>query len=198
MITRTFAEKKSDMEAYFKNLLAESNSIKHYVTADVSEVPEEALLWKETSKKWSVIEVIDHLNKVYALYFPLFDEALDGLSMRADGAENHPQYTLLGKLSIHAMRPKGDKRRFKMKTFDFFQPIHDIANSHEIITSYLAKKETFNNTLKAADAKCLSGLKMPTSLGKQVKFYVTECFEFILAHEQRHMVQIAGILAKKS
>ena len=96
---------------------------------------------------------------------------------------------ILGRFAIYSMKPKGTKRKYKMKTFDFFQPTEH--SKKEVVDAFVTNKAAFNQLLKEARTKNLKGIQMPTSLGKRVKFYVPECFEFILAHEQRHMVQLA-------
>ncbi|MEQ9466162.1 MAG: DinB family protein [Ekhidna sp.] len=177
------------MEVNFEQLLQQSNQIKNYIQSEVLPLPDDVLNRKKTEKNWSALEVVDHLNKVYDIYLPLFTQALTGAPELGDYSASKKQSTLLGRLSIYSMRPKGAKRKFKMKTFDFFRPSEH--TKKETIETFLKNKETYNQLIKQARTKNLTGIKMPTSLGKRVKFYVPECFEFILAHEQRHMVQIA-------
>ncbi|MFT7197263.1 MAG: hypothetical protein ACI83W_001632, partial [Marinoscillum sp.] len=58
------------------------------------------------------------------------------------------------------------------------------------VKRYLDNKEFFEKLLKEASTRDLAGLKVPTALGQKVRFYVSGCFDFIFAHEQRHLVQI--------
>lgn len=92
------------------------------------------------------------------------------------------------------MKPKGKKRKFKMKTFDFFVPTIDEEKVEQVFSTFQSNKMRFNELIKLARKKNLKGVKIPTALGQKVKFYIPECMEFILAHEQRHIVQIKGLL----
>ena len=182
------------METYYEQLLERSNVIRNRITNDIVMLEEAHLTWKKTPKQWSIIEVVDHLNKVYDIYEPNFRKAID-TAPSLNGQQQKEQHTLLGRLSIYSMRPKKDKRKFKMKTFSFFEPT--VENSpNKVIAAYESKKNTFNGFMKEARLKNLNNQKMPTALGEKMKFYVAECFDFILAHEERHLVQMEKLVAQ--
>jgi len=187
-------QNKKDMENFYEQLLQRSNGVANLVAGKIRPMKEAQLTWKEKPKKWSLIEVVSHLNKVYDKYLTNFEKAVSA-APNSDGEPEKMQRTLLGKLSVYSMKPKGRKRRFKMKTFDFFQP-DETADSNEIIETFLANKEKFNALIREARLRNLKDIKMPTALGEKMKFYVPECFDFVMAHEERHVVQLQGILEK--
>ncbi|WP_424962328.1 DinB family protein [Ekhidna sp.] len=179
------------MEANYEKLLQDSNRIKNYIKGDIANLNENILTKKENPKKWSAIEVVEHLNKVYDVYLDNFRKAIDAADELPQNEMPQMRRTLLGRLSIYTNRPKGKKRRFKMKTFDFFRPAVAPEELNKTIETYLQNKETFNDLIKDARTKNLKNVKVPTALGEKVKFFVPECFEFLLVHEERHMIQIA-------
>lgn len=185
------------MEVKFEQILEQSNRVKNYIKSDIAELADKNLNWKLNEKKWSVLEVVSHLNRVYEKYLDNFDLAIEGAPDLMNSDVQAYQSTLLGRLSIYSMKPKGKKRRFKMKTFDFFNPVSEPEKKNETIDLFIANKERFNSLIKQARKKNLRGIKMPTALGEKMKFYVPECFRFILAHEERHLVQIASILEEQ-
>lgn len=182
------------MEVNFEQILEQSNKIKNYVKTEVAEFSDDQLNWKASAKKWSTLEVVSHLNRVYEKYLDNFKHAIDSAPDLQPNEVQDYQSTILGKISIYTMKPKGKKRRFKMKTFDFFNPVSEPDKKHITIDLFLKNKEVFNELIRQARGKNLKNIKMPTALGEKMKFYVPECFRFILAHEQRHIVQIATIL----
>lgn len=182
------------MENFYEQLLQRSNTVKNRIEEDIKNLDQSKLNWKESEKKWSVLEVIDHLNKVYDKYLDNFKKTINS-APQLNGETQKKQWTLLGRLSIYSMKPKGQKRRFKMKTFDFFQPNGE-SPKNQIIEEFLEKKERFNSLIRDARLKNLSDLKMPTALGEKAKFFVPECFDFIMSHEERHMVQIEDVFRK--
>ncbi|MEP0366281.1 MAG: DinB family protein [Cyclobacteriaceae bacterium] len=184
------------MEVNFEKLLQSSNEQKHFIEKEVATLSSEVINWKETESVWSVLEVIGHLNQVYELYKPNFIKALDSAPQTVEETQRK-QTTLLGKLSVYSMRPKSGKRKYKMTTFKFFEPAISTAVPNETIERFVKNKDQFNGFIKQARSCDLSGIKIPTALGKRVKFYIPEIFEFLLAHEERHLVQIQEILAKQ-
>lgn len=184
------------MEANYEKLIQDSNRIKNYIKVDIANLDDHILTKKESAKKWSALEVVEHLNKVYDVYLDNFQKVIeDAEELRKDQTPEMNR-TILGRLSIYANRPKGKKRRFKMKTFDFFRPAIGPDEVNSVIETYLGKKERFNELIKQARTKDLKNIKVPTALGQRVKFYVAECFEFLIVHEERHMIQIAEAIEK--
>jgi hypothetical protein len=182
----------------FDELLKFSARNGELVSNQIGGLPESVLNWKESEKKWSVLEVIGHLNQVYELYFPNFEHVLGQASPLSSQKSVLRQTTWLGRLSIYSMKPKDRKIRFKMATFKFFEPVLDTTGSNQTLDTYFANKERFEGLISKSVGLDISGIKVPTALGKRVKFYIPECFEFILSHEERHLVQIDNILNKHS
>lgn len=158
---------------------------------------DDILHWKESEKKWSVIEVIAHLNLIYECYAPKFEVALRNAKKREEGgARERQQSTILGKLSIYSMKPKGSKRRFKMATFDFFEPNLHSGQVDVTLVDFLENKAQFEGFVEESKHLDIRDIKVSTALGERVKFYLPECFDFIMSHEERHVVQIQEILEK--
>ena len=77
-------------------------------------------------------------------------------------------------------------------------PSYSDDSGSALVDTFIENKNMFNGFIKDARFKNLKGIKIPTALGEKMKFYIPECFEFILAHENRHLVQIKTILNKRS
>ncbi len=182
------------MRTTLDELLQRSNEMGHFIENEVAGLPQDVLTRKPNEKTWSAIEVVDHLNKVYDTYLDNFDKAVSSADDLPDGAESKYKSSFIGWMGAYTMKPKGRKRKFKMKTFDFFQPTVEDASHDETIQTFLSNKARFNELIEKARSKDISKVKMSTALGDRYKMYVGECFAFVLAHEERHMVQIEGIL----
>ncbi len=183
------------MDVNYEVLLQQSNQFRNFIKSDIASLSHDLLTWKENEKKWSILEVVSHLNQIYNRYFENFNKAIDH-APDLNGLAQKKQSTIMGKLSIYAMKPKKKKRRFKMKTFDFFEPVIDPKKTDDTLNLFIDNKERFNEIIRKARLKDLRGIKMPTALGEKMKFYVPECLEFVLAHEARHIVQIQEVLEK--
>ena len=178
------------MDTYFESLLERSNRIESFVRESVAQIGDQ-INHKENPDKWSFVEVVEHLNLVYDVYLENFEKALQGLRQLESGEDQKLQTSIMGRLSIWSQRPKNKKRRFKMKTFDFFQPEVD---GKKVLDAFYANKERFSSVIKDARLKDTRGVKVPTALGQRVKFYVPECIDFVITHEERHIVQMEEVL----
>lgn len=183
------------MRTTLDELLQRSNEMGHFIENEVAGLPQDVLTRKPSEKTWSAIEVVDHLNKVYNTYLDNFDKAISSANDLPDGAESKHKSSFIGWMGAYTMKPKGQKRKFKMKTFDFFQPTVEDASHDQTIQTFLSNKTRFNELIKNARSKDITKIKMPTAMGDRYKMYVGECFAFVLAHEERHMVQIQELMA---
>ena len=181
------------MENHYERILQRSNKVTHRVCTEISKLDPEILNWKEAEKKWSVLEVVDHLNKVYDIYLPNFEDVISN-APSLNGDVQKTRRTVLGRLSIYTNKPHGKKVKYKLNTFDFFQPKSEI-DPEEILEEFRQKKDRFNELIREARNKNLNNTKMPTAI-KRLKFFVGECIDFVMSHEERHMIQIEEVLSK--
>jgi len=183
------------MEANFEILLQQSNEIRQFIEEQVATLDKSSLVSKPDEKTWSVLEVIDHLNLVYDKYLDNAWRAVENAKDLSDGHIMKRKTTILGSLSVYSQRPKGQKRKFKMKTFDFFEPGVHLEEIDKTLNQYFKNKSRFNEILRKARLKDLERVKIPTSLGENVQFYFYQCMEFLIAHEQRHVVQLKSLIS---
>lgn len=177
-------------------VIERSSEVRNFIEDEIASLSIDKLNWRENHNKWTVLEVLSHLNQVYELYAPKFEQALEhATKMEPPLISGKNQTTLLGRLSIYSMLPKKRKRRFKMTTFEFFEPISNPAQPNETIERFLRNKSQFEGFVTKSKSFNIEGLKVSTALGEKVRFYIPECFEFIMAHEERHIVQIDELLA---
>lgn len=180
------------MHTHYLYLLELSQQHTDWVLKDFSSLPGDTMKWRPSPQVWSALDVIDHLNKVYALYLDNFQRLINEAPILDDAVKSPVQRTLIGRMAIFGCRPKHGRRRMKIKTFDFFQPT--LEDPKVIMTDFSNNKDRFHTLIKTARNKDVRGIKIQTALGSKVKFYIPECFEFLLVHEQRHLVQIQELL----
>ena len=107
------------MKVNFLQLLHESHQIDEYIE-EVTQLNREDLIMKPDAKKWSSIEVIDHLNLTFDLYMPRLEKSFHEAADRADAREEASVRTSRAWM-IKSVAPKDRKRPFKMKTFSFLR-----------------------------------------------------------------------------
>lgn len=147
---------------------------------------------------WSIIEVLAHLNIAYAPYRNKFDEVIPKMT---DSNEEQKPFRARPwqKMIIEMQRPKGTRRKWKMKTMKRFEPLLDRKNMgkekvEEIFREFFELHGHLKDSILKSRNKDISKIKITSGISPIVKFYLPESFEFLLCHLERHMVQIDEIL----
>lgn len=151
----------------------------------------ETLLLKPAPEKWSVAQVIEHLNTYGRYYLPAIEHAI-----HADKHAPDPDYTpgWLGDYFTKSMKPRENGSiPNKMKTFPGHRPSAD-AESKPAIDEFLQQEQKLLDLLEKAKQANISKIRIPITLTKMVKLKLGDIFRFLVAHHQRHFVQIRNTL----
>lgn len=157
------------------------------------------LITRPDPKSWSLIEVVEHLNKAYTIYVDKVDTAIANCP-EIQGAPKPFKARGWQKFVIEGQRPKNGKRPWKMKTLKRFQPLLDVAALSDediktIFERFFELHEHLKTSILLARVKEVKSHKFSSAIGPIVNFYLPESFEFLLCHMERHYVQIEGVLA---
>ena len=183
------------MQISLENLLERSNRLAWKAENEITNLDESLLQKNKNGKGWNTLEVIDHLNAVYQHYLPKLEKAINQApnNSSVNQSEKH-SLSFFGKMMINSMTPTSSrKRKFKMNTFGDFHPGNSL-EGNSTISEYLNLKETFNQLLKESRNHYFGKQKVNSAIGPIMKFYVVECFAFLIAHEERHFLQIEEII----
>ncbi|WP_190810231.1 DinB family protein [Flagellimonas sp. S3867] len=186
-------------------LLSPENQIQrlNYIINKVKTLQELELSQLTTApnlKSWNIVEVLEHLNIAYGIYMPRLDEAYTKLPA-IDSGPSEFKARWWQKIVIAGQRPKNGVRKWKMKTLKRFEPLLDKQTlTPEKIDTVFETFFTCHAHLKEAILKSrnkdVTQVKIISAIGPIVNFYLPECFEFLLCHMERHMLQIDEILGE--
>jgi len=145
-------------------------------------------------KSWSILEIIEHLNIAYQLYLNKINKALVNLPDRENDYTSF-KVRWWQRLVIDGTRPKNKKRKMKIKTLKKFEPVLQIENFNQDTIDEIFKRSEklhlhLKNAILESRSKNVSKRKITSAIGVVVSFYLPECFEFLLAHIERHILQI--------
>lgn len=157
------------------------------------------LIQRPNPDHWSIIEVIGHMNSAYFLYESRIDQKLQDLP---NAKETEDQFKVGRKSAffIKSITPEGTKRPMKMKTMKRFEPVFTLEelSSEKVETvfkTFYNYKMHLKKSIEVARSKKVKHSKINSALGPIVKFYLPEAFEFLIGHDERHLVQIEEIKA---
>ena len=151
----------------------------------------EKLVQQPAPGKWSVAQVIEHLNTYGRYYLPAIEHAIKN-DRHAPETEYTPGW--LGDYFTKSMKPlENGHIPNKMKTFKGHQPSADV-DSKPVIDEFLRQEQVLLELLEKASHANISKIRIPITLTKLVKLKLGDIFRFLVAHHQRHFVQINNTL----
>ena len=170
------------LQAGVRQLIAEATYLKNEDPGYLLEQPGPG--------KWSVVQVLEHLNSYGCYYLPALEKGLkkEGASKK----EFRPGW--LGNYFTNLMLPKEGQVKNKMKTPKDHQPAFH-ADAYPILETFLLQQHTLLELLELAKQKNIGAIRIPISLSRLIRLKAGDTFRFFIAHEQRHFVQVRNTLA---
>lgn len=179
-----------DHKAYVAELIDQVKAIVEEI-GSFSELSETQLNWRYNEDSWSFGQCLDHLIVTNTPYFNRIENIIK------KGMENHAmakkpfKSSLLGKISISSMRP-GSKSKYK--TPAPFQPSSSSIGK-DIIHKFVENQHVLIQLIRQSENLDLNKLKIISPVTVFVRFRLGDCFQFLIVHEQRHMVQAKRVLS---
>lgn len=141
--------------------------------------------------KWSVAQVLEHLN-FYARYYITAIERKLHLNQSGPSENFTPGW--LGNYFTNLMKPTEEKNiKGKMKSPANAVPSAQ-PNAIEMLHEFIRHQHHLLNLLQIARTANLEYNRIPISLTKLIKLKLGDTFRFFIAHEQRHFLQIENCL----
>ncbi|MGE3166749.1 MAG: DinB family protein [Planctomycetota bacterium] len=157
----------------------------------LTSLPPEALTRKPDPRRWSVLEVIEHLRVTGDLYYPLLEEAVDA----ARGAGGDPSApfrpSLFARLFVHMAGPNS---RLRLKAPALFKPapaFEDVA----ALPRFLKQQPRLGELITRADGCNLNQTKFPSPISARIRFTIGSGLTLMVRHQQRHLLQIGRLRA---
>jgi len=159
-----------------------------WVKNELMNTGEEELRQKPNTKKWNALECVEHLNLSNSLYLGNLEKA-----MQSPAKKRRDSYSpgFFGAMMRRNMLPKQDGTMpSQMKTFKNLEP------RNFPTTASLASLHTFVDQqyrmlawMEQAKDLDLDKNRVVSAIGPILKFKLGDCFQFLVAHNIRHLVQ---------
>lgn len=178
-------------------LVKSENDVQHIISVIKSEfesLHDDQLNWKSSHKEWSILECVDHLNLTLHHYLPEIKKS------HATSKHSFKEAFTSGKIAqkgIKRLLPDENKViKYKMKTFKKTNPSFKSKLSKEkVFEEFISKHEEFLQLIDESYQYSLDKNKVKTLL-PFLKFKLGDVFMFLIAHEQRHIVQAQNVFKK--
>ena len=168
----------NQLQADVKQIIAAAN---HLETADpvkLNYCPEEG--------SWSVAQVLEHLNAYNRYYLPIIEKSMIHIS-KDTSAWFIPGFW--GNYFTKMMMPKNVYEiKNKMKTSRNYAPSKGV-NVEAVFKEFVQHQNKILQLLDVARRRNLNTIHIPISISKLIRLKLGDTFRFLIAHEQRHMIQ---------
>ena len=157
------------------------------------------LLSKPNPKRWNALEVVEHM---YLGFVPYEDKLKNGLQKCRDKSDSNGPFVARWwtNMLLKNFPPQKDGTiKLKMKTMQKFEPdtAPQITTSDDpkiVFDRFYYSLDTLKDVADKARFKEVKDVIFNSSVGAWVRFYIPECVEFILRHNERHMAQLERAL----
>jgi uncharacterized damage-inducible protein DinB len=140
---------------------------------------------------WTVLQALEHLNMYNRYYLPEIERKV-AIIPKEWNAWFVPG--MLGDYFTRMMLPSNVAEvKNKMKTPKGYRP-ELVLNADAVLQEFMAHQHKLLKLLETARKRNMNEIKIATSLSKLVKLKLGDTFRFLIAHEQRHMVQARNTL----
>ena len=151
------------------------------------QLPPAAMQQQPHPEKWSVAQVLEHLN-IYSKHYVNAIEQKLHLNQTEANVTFSPGW--LGNYFTKLMKPKADntigkKMNAPKNAIPSLQP-----DAAEVLQEFIRHQHHLLNLLQIAKSVNLGYNRIPTSLSKWILLKLGDTFRFFIAHEQRHILQI--------
>ena len=162
--------------------------------AELRQLPLAMLHERPTPDRWSVMEVLQHMNLSSGHYLQiltrLYADENNRLRFRSSFTPGR-----WGDYFTNAMQPSQEGAiSWRMRTMDRFTPSPGEVVEWKALDAFEAMCHSFIGLLERARTRGLEGEKVTSTLGPILRLKVGDAFRFPIAHQTRHMLQIQRVL----
>lgn len=174
-----------------ESLIADTKHVKAEAQA-FAELNKEDLATRPGPEQWSVLECIEHLNIADEHYISEFEAKLE----KATPSEKEvfkPGW--IGNYFVKSMKPREDGTiPSPMKTLRKFVP--EVNVQFDTLSKFIEDQDTLLQLLEQSKTLDLNKIKITSAIGAIVTFKLGDAFRFLIAHNQRHILQAQRALEK--
>ena len=149
------------------------------------------LAFKPDKNRWSVVQILEHVNAYNRHYLPLIEKNVSVVTQ-----SKNPIFTpgYWGEFFTKKMKPTNvyqiNNKMKAMKAYTFSNSLH----VDTVVKEYIAHQDHLLRLLEMAKERDLNLIRIPITLTNLIQLKIGDLFRFLIAHEQRHMIQARNTL----
>jgi hypothetical protein len=135
---------------------------------------------------WSIVEVFAHLNLSNEIYIRYI---LPRVTLAPDHPSDEFRSSWLGDLAYEKIVPRADGSIFKMKTAKSVLPVKPREDLKEVLHTFHRTCDAMDDILRHSATKDLRRIRIPFHFIPFLQFSLGETLRFLIAHNERHLLQ---------
>jgi DinB superfamily len=177
------------MNAATQALLDQVDAIKRDGAALVAGLSEAQFNWHPAPQRWSIAQCLDHLNFGVSKTLPAFDRSIAEGWSRGRTATGPFRYGWFSRLVVASMEPPP---KFRMKT-PLKKPAEGTFELAPVVSEFSRVRDELAARIRQADGLDLVRVRITSPVNRLLRLPLGAYFEFILAHDRRHLWQAGNV-----
>lgn len=166
------------------------------IAAELQTMDADLLRKQPEPGSWSVLQVLEHLNSYNRFYLPEIAKAIN--HARVKGLKSREVYKggWFGDYFTNMMKPGVNGqilKRYKSPADHAPQP--DL-NAESVLKEFLTGADKLLSFLSQGTELDTAAVRVPISISRFIKLKLGDTFRFLIAHQQRHFIQIEQVLKR--
>ncbi|MBS1947631.1 MAG: DinB family protein [Bacteroidetes bacterium] len=153
----------------------------------------EQLNYKPASDKWSISEIYQHLNSINRVYN---SNILQKVSSAPDSNIAYCKSGWMGDWVYEKLMPRPDGTVYKINSPKNFRSVSGACDAFDMLNEFIEQQNVMHDILTNISTKNLNRNKIPFYLSKLLKFRLADTLRFIVAHNERHLMQAYQVMEK--
>ena len=133
---------------------------------------------------WSIAQCLEHLNSYGHFYLPRIQSGL--AQTKGKPAAPTFQSTWLGSYFTRSMDPVTGKKKYKALKGHI--PVPDL-DAAAVVAEFIQQQEVLLACLAQSRQADLNAIKIPLSISRWIKLRLGDVLQFLIAHNERHLLQ---------
>ena len=152
---------------------------------------------------WNVLEVIEHMSTAHQPYEVKIETALKKLETKNTEKWECIEKKRMASFICRRMLPQNEVIKHKMKTSKKFQPVLPEERLSEdeinkVFDRFYNSLAHLKSTISRYANLPVKNVRFNSAIGPIVRFNTAEAVEFIISHNERHIVQAENTVKKNS
>ncbi len=174
--------------SFLEDLQQQTEALLQRAISEWQMLPPAVLAQQPAPGQWSAAQCLEHLNYYSRYYLPAIEKAI------AAGKSTRPSTTFqagwLGAYFTRLMQPQTNGAlKSKMKAPQNAVP-SEAPDPRAVLAEFIDHQETLLTLLNQAATVNIGRLRVPISIAPWIRLKLGDTFAFLIAHEQRHVLQM--------